>query len=1427
MQSIELQRRFQRLTASEREDTDFLLSISALPFPGHLGWSELLEHERVILVAEGGAGKSVEMLQQKSRLAEAGRSAFFVPLDDLDRESLDDILDPQETSKFHAWKANGTDTAWFFLDAVDELRLTGGKLDRALRRLANDLHPCLGRARVVISSRPNDWRPGRDAETVKNRLPVQPKPPGPPMDYVDALEDFGEHFLALEADEAEVADDLLTVAMLPLGETQISKFATHCGVQDLDRFLAELNDKDAWSFAGRPLDLQDLVRVWQQQGSIGSRTDQLRLNVKAKLEDPDREDRGSPSDAEAFDGAARLALGLALTRTRTIRSHPTDIATDEPVASVLDARSALPDWSDAKRQSLLRRALFDPATHGRVRFHHRSAQEYLAARCLQALRERGMSTASASDLLFAERYGVPIAFPSMLPIAAWLANWDPAIRAELLARQPEALLSYGDPESLDDATRADLVRRLAADYGEHGLDGLAPPIEQVRRLATPRLDAVTREVWQSGNTSRDIRELVLKMIWLGPIPLCSDIAHDVVIDAESTDHERIVALRALVACDRDEIVRGLANDMAEQPGSWPSKVIHAVAGDLFPAFLDADQLVSLMRATPEPQNTVGGFAWAARELASMVTPNSQPAVALRCQLTDLIRRGLRKAVGPEFIEGDFDHLAPALAILCKRQLETSRGKVDPDLVRAAVVASRFGHGSLDSDRIHDLRGCFDTDPSLRRAAFRAELEFVDDVDPDTPERLRSRHAANGESLLRTITDADRAWLTEELKSSHPLNHRIAALQCLLALCALPEGGDDLLPELRRMVGHEPRLLQTIEAAAPSPEADEAAKQRDAKREQRDVERRKALEERRAVWSAWQLRAARDPAGAFSDARKLDTLDKLHRWLMQRHRYERYAVWDKPALAETFSDALAELAEREFRDLWRGTPPAPLEPGRSRQWAFLGLQAESAVPRWAEELTPSEVRTAVDYATMELGDFAPFFNDLLVSHPSMVEDVVGGRINAEVRPPIGPRHPTVLDLVAGGSDEIKRLLSPRLLRRLTAWEPTDAADEHAGLRLSKLLRVLVDTQYAADAVAAICADRYRSDPKHPLASTWLTALFRLDAKRGAEELLASLTGRSRLDDDQAQAMFAAVFDDTSDERNKFVGELTHRPGGIATLAMLVRRSRDLIRPRDDRGHVGTSTPDARYRAERARDFLVSALCGTPGLETYETILDLATRPELAGLAGRLRLAARRRAAVDAESPPYNHQVVVDLHRRFEAPPQDSPALLRTLIDRLEDFDHDLRHHDFSVRETLQRIPNEPEMQRNLADRLLQKANGAYDVIREDEVIDGKKPDIRLATIGTGQKVAVEVKMADKCTVKELREALCDQLRSQYLRHASCRCGCLLLTYQGSKRWWVDPETQKRLGFRQLLALLDDECKTLAAADTAPIHMVVHGLDLHCG
>ena len=169
---IDLERRFHILTDTELEDTELLLAWSGYEFSSDTGWSDLLESSRVVLLAEAGAGKTAEMREQARRLAEENKFAFFMAVESLDQESVSALLSSVEERRFEAWKADGEALAWFFLDAVDELKLTRGKLDRALRRLSKSIDGHLDRARIVISCRPSDWRPSRDLPTVQHILPI-------------------------------------------------------------------------------------------------------------------------------------------------------------------------------------------------------------------------------------------------------------------------------------------------------------------------------------------------------------------------------------------------------------------------------------------------------------------------------------------------------------------------------------------------------------------------------------------------------------------------------------------------------------------------------------------------------------------------------------------------------------------------------------------------------------------------------------------------------------------------------------------------------------------------------------------------------------------------------------------------------------------------------------------------------------------------------------------------------------------------------------------------------------------------------------------------------------------------------------------------------------------------------------------------------
>ncbi|MDD9983008.1 MAG: hypothetical protein OXU81_16910, partial [Gammaproteobacteria bacterium] len=595
---VDLQRRFHELTDSELEDIESLLAWSGSEFGSDIGWSELLEYARVILLAEAGSGKTEEMGERARRLTGEGRFAFFVPLESLDQYPITDLLSTAEEERFDQWRADGKEPAWFFLDAVDELKLTEGKLDRALNRLSKAIDGRFDRARIIISCRPSDWRSGSDLNTVQRRLPVpdvrRESAVQPPEEvFMEALrhERGGPSHVTPEKGEIPNQGKVRTVVMLPMNDGQIRLFAESQSENDVSAFLAEIARQDAWVFARRPLDLNDLLKFWSSSERLGTRAEQHEANISAKLkDDPDRRDRGVLADTKARLGAERLALALALTRTRTIRA-PDQAPHGHRADGVLDAATILPDWTPAERQALLRRALFDPATYGRVRFHHRSVQEYLAARRLRALHETGMSTKALFRLLFAERYGVEVVFPSMRAIAAWLALWIDAVRAELIRREPETLISLGDPGSLDLTARSALLRAFVSRYGQGDWRGLDIPFTEVRRLAHPELATVIRECWGDGPANDEVRDLLLNLIRLGPVEACADLAHGVALDTAASDDDRIDAIQALLACGWKDSVRELAEAMVAESTSWPDELVHGIASDLFPAIITAGDLV--------------------------------------------------------------------------------------------------------------------------------------------------------------------------------------------------------------------------------------------------------------------------------------------------------------------------------------------------------------------------------------------------------------------------------------------------------------------------------------------------------------------------------------------------------------------------------------------------------------------------------------------------------------------------------------------------------------------------------------------------------------------------------------------------------------------------------------------------------------------
>ena len=309
-----ISRLFSDLTDVEVSEIDRARAVARLGAERGFSWKELLRSKRILIVSEAGAGKTFECRAQKERLWTAGEPAFFLDLATLAGSSVLEMLSREEEERFDAWLRSQSEIATFFLDSIDELKLTLGKFDQALIRLNKAVAGQLGRARVVITTRPVPV----DRELIARHLPV-PKP----AEAVPTAESFAD--MAMQRHREKSADHSSpktwrNVGLMPLSKDQIRAFAALQGVSDPDALLVDIRQRDAEEFAERPLDLIELCSDWRDHHRIRSHREQVEANIANKLKpSTERKDRASVSQEKGVEGASRLALAAMLTRRITLR----------------------------------------------------------------------------------------------------------------------------------------------------------------------------------------------------------------------------------------------------------------------------------------------------------------------------------------------------------------------------------------------------------------------------------------------------------------------------------------------------------------------------------------------------------------------------------------------------------------------------------------------------------------------------------------------------------------------------------------------------------------------------------------------------------------------------------------------------------------------------------------------------------------------------------------------------------------------------------------------------------------------------------------------------------------------------------------------------------------------------------------------------
>lgn len=90
--------------SEEQKNPEWIDALTSIYPDKKLGWPDLLGHRCVLLLAEAGSGKTCEMREQTARLLKAGKQAFFVSIESLDKDDLINVFSAIEQDRFEAWK---------------------------------------------------------------------------------------------------------------------------------------------------------------------------------------------------------------------------------------------------------------------------------------------------------------------------------------------------------------------------------------------------------------------------------------------------------------------------------------------------------------------------------------------------------------------------------------------------------------------------------------------------------------------------------------------------------------------------------------------------------------------------------------------------------------------------------------------------------------------------------------------------------------------------------------------------------------------------------------------------------------------------------------------------------------------------------------------------------------------------------------------------------------------------------------------------------------------------------------------------------------------------------------------------------------------------------------------------------------------------
>jgi hypothetical protein len=1353
--------------------------------PG-LGWKDVLASRIVVILGEPGSGKTWELRNQTNILRKQHFS-FFIPLERLVEAPIEESLHSNDIEQFSKWKKRGGEVI-FFLDSVDEAKFRKQKdfaqaLDNFVRGVGTK-HARL--VRIVISSRITEWRVHADRE--------------------ELLQRFGSTLTRRANEEGESivkTPEFHVVQIMPLDRSRVHKFTEGIGLENPEAFIDEIDSHHAWQFVRRPNDVADLINYWNEHGRFGTLSELIEFNLTNKLKETSERMKNDPlSPQQSRLGAECLGAAVHLCKCFNFFVPDTIPVTD--TSSALVAEECLPTgWTPSMCRAILNRPVFDSASYGCIRFHHRRIAEYLGTSWLEQRMKEGCPYPDLEDLLFASHDGHRIIRPSLKPFVAWLAlgteSWNLRLRKQIIETAPDLFLTHGDAESLPVEYKYALLQSLIARYRGRERIYVDTEDEALSRMADKNMAPQISTLLRERTNPLDIRIMLLRMIQHGKLLDCLDVVLDIVDSPDESDTLKSYAV-ASIRDIADQNARKKLAEITYKYNTIKTRLCALICEAIYPHILNPKGLATLLSKAERVARRSVDLPWHLKKHLQDNLPIEQASEMLQvlidlAQKTPHLHHNNKETPISERFYWLGEVIPVALiSLLNWQQLDDN----DVEIAARALWLLGFFQkcGKLDRDLPGNLNSLLDKHPAVRRAYV---WECINEMLRTKPAEELSPFLVFYHFDIVTQREADIEWLIKDIQEASSQEIKNIALKIAVHLW-LQSGRKRSVRKLFKSAikgNHELVRLFKKESTIKISNKIRSFLYRhriysmeQTVRNSKNMIRQCYSKLRDKMWLYWNLQSLRNGTAIYALYRLvIEITENTNQWgadsghLLRRKR----------------GGLIARAAIAGWKFVWhQWRPPLPHEKPKSNATDYRVIIGLSGLNTSLADgsldfsmITPLEANLACRYALNELNGFAVWLPELAKCHPDIVRAVLIECICGEWQIPADREHVNhVLSSIRYDKGGMGFLVADDILKKLQDNDPPHYDVLETAIFI--LMRLSDPPRLALSALASQRTSDYQiDDPRFIL---WMIVWIQLDSVSAIKTL------KDKLDQMQEPTSLIIEICNGLSSHSHLGYPLIEKPDYLRTEFLLefIPMVFHYIRVEDDidRTNEGVYSPTSRDHAQDFRNSLIERFSRLSDPEVNNVLRKFLEDPIFIIYRDYILHLIEKRSELSSELIPWRPKDIHDFMYEHETSPHSDYELFKIACKRFSSIKDEVERGEISSRYDLHPDDKEPQLRSWLARQLRNKSRERYTVPQEEVIDLEQKPDLRIEASGIGP-VSIEIKWVDNWSLNELKEGLEDQLIGKYLRAPDSNYGIYVLGYKGEKSYWVDDESNQRLLFDELV------------------------------